>query len=214
MNNKTLSHLQYSWWTYVLWALVIVVVWIAVFDAIITPNANEEIGILAFSDENVWASLDTDLKNNVASVTQQSIKEIGIGVCKIDSSSMPDTVSARLPVKDLFIFPENLVVSTDENGYNPAKVFYTLTPEKRNDLFGDILADIEFLYLDGLAYGIYLNNPNDDVVTNFERFYNGATRYVLFFSPYSVNLNQMYDKGKSGDSAGIDVARYLVSVAE
>ena len=209
MNKKISSHVQYTWWLYLVIALVIVISWTTIFNGILQPENNEKVSIIFYS-QNGWDSLAlyTQLNNSRKQITQQNIETIIVEQCATNKTTFFQRVGADIVTSDILVIDLSLLDDSDgQKTLDVSRCFYEIDQAKISQLFVDVTVD--YYIVDGKAYGIYLNN-DDAVVNNFEKHYQGNYKFVLFFSRYSVNLDMMNNKGNQGDTAALDVVRYLL----
>ncbi len=216
MKNKLASHFQYRWWIYVVFTLVTVILWLAVFSAMGQYRANEKIAIVLFGGgEQLPYDLYDSIYGNLTEITSQEIREVTIEQPNDSLNLTSQLIAARTPVSDIFIIPEAMLKHKNEDGISPPAYFYSIPEEKLSAIFGEDISKIEFMRVSieehNLVYGVYLNYPDDSVTNNFEKIYSGEERYVAFFSFESQNLNKLYGVGAAGDSAAIDIINYLLS---
>ncbi len=211
MNKKIASHLQYTAWIYILVAVVVFALWTTVFHAISSVKYDEKVTVMLFSDDDFSEALKADISQNINDITAQELKEFSIEKRENDLSVMQSLVQGRIPVRDLFIFSEGVLNNTDPEEYNPSGMFVAIKDEKLGGLFGEGLSESQIYRVDGYAYGIYLNDPDDGVTNNFEKIYSGKTRYVILFSYESLNMAGAFGKGETENSAAVDIVKYLIS---
>ncbi len=214
MNRKLASHIQYNWISYVLIAVIVIALWCVVFDAVSQPKDNEKISIIFYSTG--WDSYDLTLhlNSNREKISSQYLKKITTEQVSASKATLFQRLGTDMITNDIVVIEQSLLEHGDETKYdlNPDEVFYAINLEKVSSVFGDM--DINYLMVDGKAYGIYLNAPNDGKTNNFEKYYKGDDIFILFFSRESVNVNQMNELGRKGDCAAIEVVKYLLEISD
>ncbi len=211
MNKKMSSHLHYRGWMYLVALLIVALVWGTVFYVISRPKYNETLSIILFSENDFSDTMRTDISDNITHITSQNITDLLVEGRDIDYSLMQSLVSARMPVRDLFVFPESVL--KDEN--SPIGLFIPINEDVVVTLFGEMASQMKFYHSeDGKVYGIYLNDPSDGKINNFERLCDEDTPYIVLFSYYSFNLNGIYNTGEPDDGAAIDIIKYLLSESQ
>ncbi len=214
MNKKIISHIQYNWIAYVLIAIAVILVWLTVFNALAQPEDNERISLIFYSDGWDSSILTAHLNAQIDSITVQKIKNVATEQASGDKAYLFQRLGTDMITNDIIVIDVALLDEKSSGAYaiNPEEIFYELDRERLDALFGNVAVD--YLTADGKAYGIYLNDPNDGVKNNFEKIYSGEVSFAVFFSRESVNLDQMNGLGNKGDTAAIDVVRYLLKIED
>lgn len=212
MNKKIVSHLQYSWYIYVIIAVISIALWTMVFQGFLEPDNNERVAIVFYSGG--WDSLElyAELNNTKGKITSQKLKEITVEQCAVNKTGLLQRVGSDMLISDLLVIEQSLIDGgTQQNiTLDIPRCFYEIDQEKILTYFTDV--NVNFYMVDEKAYGIYLNDPFDGQENNFENYYDGEDVFVLFFSRDSVNIDQMNGKGNIGDKAALDVTKYLLEV--
>lgn len=195
--NKLSEHLQHSWWKYLLIALLIVSVWMIVFNKLAVPADNEKIAVTFIGSKLDTAAFEKGLHSAVSERTTQKIVDVSVETAISNDDYMFSMIMAtRLITKDLFIVEKKYLTEDFCKDY-----FLPLPQEKIMQIF----PDAELYSDNGVAYGFVL-----DADCNFSAFYGGDDGCVAFISSNSVNAMQLYGKGEPSDDAAIQAIRFLL----
>ena len=197
-DTKLSAHLQYSWWKYVLLAVVSVMLWTAVFDTLGRPAKNEKVGIVFFGDSLDVTALHADLTDAVDGLTQQEIDYIDISQTFADHEHLGQILMARTYDCDLLILPAELVDGLSAYGFfmplpESLQSTNTYTQEKDGET---------------LAYGLEIYSPERQ--NRFSSFCSGDQTYYVFLSKESVNLAALNGNGTQTDDAALRILEYLL----
>ncbi len=214
MNKKIVSHIQYSWIAYVLIAAVVIIFWSVLFNAMSQPEDNEKISIIFYSEGWDSFSLSKHLQENKGDITAQPLKIVDVEQASVNKTILKSRIGTDMMSVDIMAIEQSLLDNSTESDITirVEDCFYPLDTAKLEELFGDI--SVNYLTIDGKAYGFYLNDPDDGVKNRFEEFYTGDDTFLLFFSRNSVNLDRMNSLGNEGDLAAIDFVKYLLEIDE
>lgn len=188
--SEVVNHFHYNWWSYVAYALVIVIVWVAIFNALAQPKDYEKIGI-SYVGENLDCDLlAKTLYDEFPNLTEQKIKKVNTE--KIEASgiyTVGDIISTRVLGISDFILWEGDVPDGIEN------FFVQLDQDK----IQSVLGEVEFCMIDGKAYGFMVYDGHSNI--NFADIYSGSKQVWVFVSGASVNF-----AGTNGNSSEYDSA--------
>ncbi len=195
--NKLLRHLRVNWWMYLCAALIVVAVWLLLFNYVATPKPNQQIAITYVGTKLESSQLESDLYNFLQSATSQQINKVSVEVTLSDDDYMFTMLMAtRILTKDLIIVDRSYVSETFCADY------FLPLPQTVVDMF----PDAEFYMQDGEIYGFC---PSSD--STFARYYGGENNCCIFLCSYSVNAGQAYGKGEVGDDAALQTIKFLLS---
>ncbi len=214
MKKRIISHIQYTWILYLLFAVAAILIWSMVFQGFLQLEQNEQVGVIFYSEGWNSHELYVHLSDNIGSITEQDIKKISVEQCAANKSVLLERLGTDMYSRDIMVIEESLLDNSTQLQLTVdiEKAFYALDRERLDAVFGDI--EVNYLVINDKSYGIYLNDASDGVTTNFEKFYSGEDTFVLFFSRETVNIDCMNEKGQSGDGAAIDLVKYLLKEAE
>ena len=170
MKRKLQNHLQYSWWVYVLIAVLLVVFWEFVFDNLEKPAPEEKLYV-SFLGE----TFDTD---GLQSQMEQVYASTGIKDIFVERTAVQDNLNDLLYVRsqgefDAVIVPQSLLFDGLGDTY-----FEPLDKDQMRQYFGDIT----FYEENGQAYGILLSGEA------FRQYYPSEESCYLFVAPVSVHF--------------------------
>lgn len=214
MSRKLTSYFQYSWWMYLLSALVIIVVWYCAFTVVAKPKDNEKIQITFFDGSLQQEELSAHLNQNKGNLSTQSLKLIQVEKQKVDINTIHYLVTSRVYSTDLLVFDEALLVAKEGETptINVKSYFLPISDKILQDIFGEGFSQVEYYRLDGKVYGIYLDYALTENTTFFENYTDCSNRYVLFFSHKSPNASVIFDQTNNGQNGAVDVVKYLLEV--
>ncbi len=203
--NKINLNLRYRFPVYIAALLVPVLIWSIVFSALSEPRENERLSVAYFGGGCDISALSELISADISEISDQKILEFNFNTAISTKSDMIiSLMEARMYTSDILIFSGDMW-ENDLLKYNMAPI-----PENTlDDLKAELPADAEYHCIDGRVYGVFLKCAGRETV--FSSYYDKDDRPLLVFSSYSQNLNTLYGKGRSGDSAAIDLARYLLS---
>ncbi len=220
MNKKLNVHIQTYWMQYVAVFIAVMVLWIAVFDAMAQPKRHEQVAITFFGDKMDMAGINDKLYSSKNDFTEQPLKNVYMNMRLYDDSMLNQLILAELEVSDIIIFTEDMLIK-DKDGQAkvaPATLFRFLgeegEPELLKKVVGDKADELEYFYdtdINGKSrpIGIYLTSSDGEKNT-FEGYYTGDYRCVAFFCHSSVNLGGMFSGEESAQRAALDTLLFLL----
>ena len=196
MNKEVANHFQYRWWAYLLTAVLVIGLWLSVFEIISKPKATEKIGISFIGKGFNAEGLEKDLPGVIKSNTSQNIKQINVESIEEDNVFTLDNiiVTRSQGTTDIFIWSGELKQGTKER-------FASLDEAKINSVIGDVT----YYRIEGEAYALSLSGNN-----NFSKYYSGSEDCWLLVSAKSVNFGGANGKGLAENDAALQIAKYLL----
>ncbi len=209
---KKSSYIQYHWWMYLVLVIVVVLLWSYIFGLIAQPKAYQKYAIAIFDKNFLHQQLQDELSQQMPNITTQQIKQVTVESLYDLGSSLQDMVLSRTILSDVIVVPLSMI-TTDNQQTDKIHVdnFFAIPTEKL-----ELLVDfpLDYYMVEGYARGIYINNPDDGVTNNFERFYTGTERCVMFLCEESANIGDIFDDGNGKYRVAIEVLAYLLEESD
>ena len=194
------AHLQYSWWKYLVIAMVSVTVWMLVFDGLDAPKKNEKLRVTCVGDGFLCAELEAALVQELPGQTTQKIKKVAVeSPINGQSRDYHSVMATRAYGADLIIVEESAMTEAFGQSY-----CVPLPVEK----LPAYLTGVEYYTENDTVYGILLydgSTPNA-----FSEFYSGGERCYVFITHTCVNAAGIMGNGKSGDDAALRAIALLL----
>lgn len=197
-DTRLSSHLHYSWWQYVLLAVLSIAIWTAVFDTLAKPAKNEKVGIVFFGDGLDTPGLYTDLWAAKDGLTDQKITFLDVSQTFADYEHLGQLLMARAYDCDL------LILSKEHMDQLSAYGFFMPLP----DLWKDIPTYTQEQDGQPVAYGLEIYSPGSQ--NRFSAYCSGEQTYYVFLSKESVNLAGLNGNGSANDDAALQILNYLL----
>ncbi len=219
IKKKLKNNLQYNWWIYLAFALIIIILWSSLFSYLERPARNEKVIIEFFDPGLDTEGLNALLEAEKETITEQYTKRIKAYTAHTTLPTVGDLLVSRVMMSDIIIIPEELLVP-NQNGVtilDAVDFFYELPTEQLTGIWNEKgykgSSEFEYYAIDGTNYGIYLSlNGTDTNVNknNIEKHYTGDKRFVVFFSSESESVGGIFGNGKVEDTAAIDTLAFLL----
>ena len=199
MNKEVTNHFQYRWWAYLLAAVVVIGLWLSVFEIISKPKPTEKIGISFIGKGFNAEALEQDLPEVVKTNSSQRIKKINVESIEEDNVFTLDSiiVTRSQGTTDIFIWTGELKEGIEER-------FANLDEAKVNSVLGEV----SYYRIDGVAYAISLSGN-----INFSKYYSGSEECWLLVSANSVNFGGANGNGLAENDAALQITKYLLGAA-
>ncbi len=206
MNKRLASHLQYSWWIYVVVAVLAIALWCGLFSVIYEPSANEKIDVFVLSNKIDADLLEQNLAQNIKKITNQNIKKVGVEAFFDNIENSYTILASRVLSNDLLIIPLSALTPDENDMMVIATNHFSPLPKGVLDMFK--FEDGDLFYYKDEAFGIIVGGGNKQ--TLFDTLYKPDEKYVLFLSAYSKNMDALFGQGVKGDDAAISVLSYIL----
>ncbi len=220
--KKFADHLQYNWLKYALAAVIIIFLWIVVFDSLAKPANDEKVAVEFFGDGINYDGINALLAEKTREISAQELKEIMFYESYTSAEAMPTTIQAKNITSDILILPE-ILLRPNDNGVvmiEAQNFFEKLPTDRLAEIWserglGDF-SSVELYCVDGVPYGIYINKAIAESADKcrFDEFYIGGDRCVAFFAVYSQNVCAIYGEGNASDGACFDVLAFLMEESD
>ena len=198
--KKSSSHLQYSWWKYLLIAMVSITLWSVVFDTLAAPKKNEQLRITCVGDNFLCQELEIALDNKMPELTSQKLKKITVeNPVNSQSSDYHTIMTTRAYGADIIIVEESAMTETFGYTYFRQLPLEQLPPE---------LQEKQYYTEDGAAYGILLYDGSAPNV--FSQYYSGTDRCYIFITHNCENAAGIMGAGNVTDDAALRAVAYFM----
>ena len=198
--KKPTAHLQYSWWKYLLVAMLSITIWCIVFDALSAPKKNQQIRITCIGDDFACSQLQTALEQELPKKTSQRIRKIAVeSPINGESTDYFTVMTTRAHGADLIIAAESAMTEIFGQSY-----FKPLPVEK----LPESLQGLSYYTENGEVYGILLYDGTTQ--NRFSQFYSGSERCYVFITHKSENAAGILGVGNETDDAALRCIEYLL----
>ena len=198
--KKPTSYLQYSWWKYLLIALLSITVWSVVLDVLSAPEKNEKVRVTCVGDGFLCDEMETALWQKLPQVTEQRVEKIAVeSPVNGQSADYFSVMATRAYGADFIIVEESALTEAFGQSY-----FLPLPVDE----LPDQLANREQYTENGTAYGLLLYDGTTPNV--FSQFYSGNERCFIFITHTCVNVAGLMNVGNEQDDAALRLIEYLL----
>lgn len=199
-SKRSSSNFYYTWWIYVLIAAAVIVFWLWIFDYLAEPAANEKLFISVVGNGVDDKTMNSDLKNELPNLTNQTIKEVSVESIVYESDyTLSNALWARSLDVDIIIITNTAMFNSIGKDYFPA-----IDEDRAKAIFGDV----EFYKEDGVAYGMLIYDGKTE--NTFSKYYSKEKCWV-FFTVDGQNTGRLNGKGNAHDDAAIQTVKWLLS---
>lgn len=191
MKIKLRTYFGYYWWTYVISAILAVVLWFSVFTLLAKPAENEQINITYIGTSFDAPALQSDLYEVMPALSRQGISRITVENGIVGGEVQLDTLlRSRIAGNCDFFMIESAVVKSYSLDY--ASYFEELPELTVEKYFPGSKGAVQ----NGKTFGI--------IPPGYARtgdYYGGKGEVYLFFVNNSVNLGDLYGGDGTYDAA-------------
>lgn len=203
MKERLRNHIVYYWWTYLISAVLIIMLWTTLFSKLAEPKANEQINITYIGSAFDHVKLQSDLQDVIPELSEQNIKRVSVENAGINGEYELNTIlRARLAGNCDFIIIEGKVL--EDYKLDLASYFAEVDADTLTQYF----VNCENITEDNKTYGITL--PSECKLHNY---YLGKSDLKVFFNKNSVNLSDLFD-GIKEQNAALEILKYLAEAKD
>ena len=201
---KRLSiHLQYHWWQYLVFTLVVIFFWSTIFQILAQPASHEAIRILFVGEYWDTQNLEDEIFSYLQQDDTQPISSVEIDIDAQKTDQLLPILIAKQYHYDLVIVSESRM--QDSIGQN---AFGLPIPDQITDAHPQWHYYTEQYDQTAYSFGIML--CGNGICNTFSANYTGLECCYLFISNQSVNLDQLNGQGQPGYDAAIETIEYLL----
>lgn len=201
MKNKQRVRLTYTWWIYLVVAILIIALWIFVFDRLAQPKPNEKLLVSVAANHIQTDNMEQDLKDRLPQLSAQNVKQVTVESIPFDSTyNLTNALFSRSLDADIIIVAHSAMFEGIGEGYFPP-----INETEYKKAFGEVEF---FREKSGVAYGILLYDGQ--TANNFSKYYTGTDKCWLFISGECVNTAGLNGKGESGNDAAVQTIKWLL----
>lgn len=199
--DKVFSRLAYTWWVYVVSAVVVICFWLLIFNQILKPKDNEKLLITFIGPDFDNAGLEADLNKKLPEISSQKIKNITVeSLFNEREDKMSELLYARSRDADIIIVRQDCVISgMGEYYFRPVDT----------DSYAEAFGDVQFYEEDGTPYGILLYDGEN--ANNFSKYYGAESKCWLFLTYNSPNTGGLNGTGEISDDSALKTVQWLLS---
>lgn len=192
-----IGHLQYTFWIYLLVAVAVIVFWTSTFSFLAEPKNNEKIELEFFGLDIDTDALERRLMDNKEAFTHQPLRSISVYANYAEGRTLNQLIMSRLVTADVLLFNRDMLIAQDHDKpmVNLRNYFEPLPMDVLEAYYQK--KDMAFFYVDGIAYGIALEDAFD-------------IPCIAFFGPDSPNIGGIKGKGRTEDTSALDLIAYLL----
>jgi len=195
------SHLSYRWWMYLIATVVILFVWITIFQVLAKPAPDECVRILYVGEYWDTESIENAIFDHLSHHSAQRILEVKVDFFTGKTSTFLPMLMAKQYEYDLILISKP---SMQENiGQN---AFLLPVAQSLQPLTPDAVCYTEVV--EGTEYTYAFQITGKPAESRFASFH--AEECYLFISPHSVNCDQLNGQGQPGHDAAIKTILYLL----
>lgn len=201
--KKLSGHLQYHWWQYLVYTIVVIFLWCTVFQVLAQPANHEAIRILFVGEYWDTQALADEIHTHLQQTTAQPISAVEIDIEAQKTDQLLPILIAKQYYYDLIIVSEPwMQENIGQNAFGLPIPDQITEGHPAWDYYTELLEQTAYPFAVALYKGTESNH--------FSAHYTGSENCYLFLSNQSVNCDQLNGQGQPGYDAAIKTLEYLL----